>query len=153
MTIFKREPGIIIDDPIIIIDPPLPRRSQDIEILCVDVVLVDDGQLLLRLSGTTNVVPDPYSFDTGCAQTFAARFTFRGGRGSVRIATTSQSYDDDDGDGIIELTLASPGEHTLEFALQPTATAQQQGTVGPRVPTTKVILRPNPNCPQPKTMP
>jgi hypothetical protein len=99
------------------------------------------------------VIQSPYSFSTGCAQTFSIRLAFRGGLGSVWIAGTSQSYYDDDGNGIIELALASPGEHTLALALRPTATAEQQGTVSPRVPTTTVILRPGTNCPQPKTMP
>ncbi|HLT35289.1 MAG TPA: hypothetical protein VK034_03365 [Enhygromyxa sp.] len=151
MTIFKSDPSIITDEPITI-EPLRPRRSQDIEILYIDVVLGDDGQLQLRLSGTTNVIQSSYSFSTGCAQTFAARFTFRGGRGSVTVAATAQSYYDEDRDGIIELALASPGEHTLEISCKPTATAEQQSTIGPRVPTTKVILRPDTNCPQPKTM-
>lgn len=150
MTTFKTDPSIIIDDPII--DPPILRRTPDIEILSIDVVLIDYSQLQLRLSGTATVVQSPYYFYTGCAQSFCARFIFHGGFGSVRVAATSQSYQDDDGDGVVLVTLGSPGEHTLEITMQPGATASQQGVMGPRVPTTKVVLRPDINCPQPKVM-
>jgi hypothetical protein len=139
-------------DPIIIDDPKILRRTADIEILSIDVVPVDLNQLQLRLSGTTDLVLSPYRFDTGCAQSFSARFTFRGGFGSVTVAATSQSYQDDDRDGVVLVTLGSPGEHTLEITMQPAATAGQQGVLHPDVPTTKVVLRPDINCPQPKVM-
>lgn len=157
MTTFKTDP-IYIDDPVIIgdgdIKSPLPPGEPDVELLSIDVVLDDCRQLRLLRSRTSEVIESPYSFSVGCAQeSFSTRLIFRGGQGSVTIVETSRVLRDDDGDGVIELELGSLREHTLIIQLRPAATGEQQGVVYPTVPTTKVVLRPDVNCPQPKLQP